>query len=125
MTVNSELTNEVELVPGAWNAIHLGMLGVVTEGSVADVFADTNVELAGKTGTAQESIYRSNHSNFIGFSPFNSPKIAFACTIRNGGSSTYAAETAKNCLEYYYGTTSINDILSSGAYEIELKGVTD
>ena len=125
LTVNSELTNEVELVPGAWNAIHLGMLGVVTEGSVADVFADTNVELAGKTGTAQESIYRSNHSNFIGFSPFNSPKIAFACTIRNGGSSTYAAETAKNCLEYYYGTTTINDILSSGAYEIELKGVTD
>ncbi|MBQ9030332.1 MAG: penicillin-binding protein [Parasporobacterium sp.] len=125
LTVEPFVNNEVELRAGSWNAIHAGMLGVVTEGSVADVFKGSGIELAGKTGTAQESIYRSNHSNFIGFSPYYNPEIAFACTIRNGGSSTYAAETTKACLEYYYGKTTINGILSSGAYEIELMGVTD
>ncbi len=119
------VTNEVELTPQDWAAIHSGMRGVVTDGSVADVFRGTNLELAGKTGTAQENIYRSNHSNFIGFSPYRQPEIAFACTIRNGGSSTYAAETTKNCLDYYYGFTSLEQVMISGAYDIVLQGVTD
>ncbi|MCF0228090.1 MAG: penicillin-binding protein [Parasporobacterium sp.] len=117
--------NVVELKPEYWDAIHLGMRGVVTEGSVSGIFADSPVYIAGKTGTTQESIYRPNHSNFIGFSPYNEPEIAFACTIRNGGSSSYAAATTKDCIEYYYGYTSLEDILESGAKDIVLEGVTD
>ena len=124
-TVGPQLTSQTGLSPSFWTAIHSGMRGVVTEGSVADVFQGTAYDLAGKTGTAQENIYRSNHSNFIGFSPYREPEIAFACTIRNGGSSTYAAETTKNCLDYYYGQISIEEIMASGAYDIELRGVTD
>ena len=119
------VTNTVELEDEAWDYIHYGMRGVVTEGSVQDVFDGCPVILAGKTGTAQESIYRSNHSNFIGFAPYEEPEIAFSCTIRNGGASTYAAQTTRSCIEYYYGYTQLEDILNSGATEIELQGVTD
>ena len=70
LNVDPLVTNEVELSPKYWAAIHSGMRGVVTDGSVADIFRGTGLELAGKTGTAQENIYRSNHSNFIGFSPY-------------------------------------------------------
>lgn len=125
LSVDPLVTNEVELTPKYWAAIHSGMRGVVTDGSVAEVFRGTNLELAGKTGTAQENIYRSNHSNFIGFSPYREPEIAFACTIRNGGSSTYAAETTKNCLDYYYGYTSLEQVMTTGAFDIVLQGVTD
>ena len=125
LNVDPLVTNEVELSPKYWAAIHSGMRGVVTDGSVADIFRGTGLELAGKTGTAQENIYRSNHSNFIGFSPYRQPEIAFACTIRNGGSSTYAAETTKNCLDYYYGYTTLEQVMTSGAYDIVLRGVTD
>jgi len=124
-TKDPVVDNQVELSDEIWNAIHAGMLGVVVDGSVAPVFKDSGIDLAGKTGTAQESKYRSNHSNFIGFSPSSRPEIAFACTIRNGGASTYAAQTTKMCLDYYYGFVTLDDIMTSGASQIELQGVTD
>lgn len=125
LKVESEVTNTVELSDTIWNCIYSGMRGVVTDGAVSKIFENTPITLAGKTGTAQESLSRSNHSNFIGFAPYDDPEIAFACTIRNGGSSSYAADTTNDCINYYYGYTSLKDILDSGAKEIELEGVTD
>ena len=125
LSYSAVLTNKNKLDDSIWDAINAGLYSAVSVGSISSVFYDCPVQIAGKTGTAQESIYRSNHSNFIGYAPYNDPEIAFACTIRNGGSSTYAAEVAKKCVEYYYGYYSIDEITEQGAFEIQLESVTD
>ena len=125
LKVEPELTSQLEMSNDYWDAIHMGMRGVVTDSSTAAAFKGLVQTLAGKTGTAQEDKNRSNHSNFIGYAPYELPDIAFACTIRNGGSSIYAAETTRKCLDYYYGNVTLEEILESGAAEIELQKVTD
>ena len=124
-TAEPVISNTVELTQKEWDAIYAGMFGVITESSVNHYFYDLQYTMAGKTGTAQESKYRPNHCNFIGFSPFNNPEIATACTIRNGGGSSYAAQTTRSCLDYYYGQTTIEEIQATGAKDIILEGVTD
>lgn len=42
------------------------------------------LEVAGKTGTAQNP-HGKDHSAFMGFAPFNDPKIAVAVYVENGG----------------------------------------
>jgi penicillin-binding protein 2 len=62
------------------------------------------VDVAGKTGTAQTShrgvhgedqskvwYFNRDHAWFAGFSPFNSPEIAFAVLIEHGGIGGKAA----------------------------------
>ena len=62
------------------------MRGVVKEGTARGIFDDLPVEVAGKTGTAQnEQADREPHSWFIGFTPYSKPQYAFACIIENGG----------------------------------------
>jgi penicillin-binding protein 2 len=43
------------------------------------------VEVAGKTGTAQNSRKREDHSWFIGYAPFNSPRVALVVLVEHGG----------------------------------------
>ena len=125
LNVSPVLNNKVNLSDTIWDAIHSGMRQVITSGTLSGVFYYSNVEVAGKTGTAQENIYRSNHSHFIGYAPYDDPEISFACTIRNGGSSVYAASTTEKCLEFYYGFTTLREILSDGAESITLEGTDD
>ena len=39
---------------------------------------------------------------FAGFTPYVNPEIAIVVVIERGGSSSYAAEVAKNILQEYY-----------------------
>ncbi|HLV81284.1 MAG TPA: FtsW/RodA/SpoVE family cell cycle protein [Chthonomonadaceae bacterium] len=69
------------------------MRSVVTDGTARGAFDGLSVEVAGKTGTAQNHQYdRQPHSWFIGFAPYlpeGSPpptvRYAFACLVENGG----------------------------------------
>lgn len=64
-----------------------GMMHQVTiNGTAAGRFNDLGVDVAGKTGTAQNGQDdKKSHSWFIGFAPTNQPKIAFAVIVENGG----------------------------------------
>ena len=42
------------------------------------------MEVAGKTGTAQNP-HGKDHSAFMGFAPFDNPRIAVAVYVENGG----------------------------------------
>ena len=42
------------------------------------------IEVAGKTGTAQNP-HGKDHSAFMGFAPYDDPKIAVAVYVENGG----------------------------------------
>lgn len=116
--VEPYLANTVELYDEGWNAIHDGMHRVCTEGTASGVFYDSFISVAGKTGTAQENKYRSNHATFIGFAPYEDPELSFACIIRNGDSSSYPSEVCKSLLKYYYGQLSYEEIMNGVANSI-------
>jgi penicillin-binding protein 2 len=75
------------------------------------------VEVAGKTGTAQESTSKPNHGLFVGFAPYQSPEIAFSIKIMNGYSSDYAAQVGKDISVYYFDLADKEEIITGTADE--------
>ncbi|MBE5919162.1 MAG: peptidoglycan glycosyltransferase [Pseudobutyrivibrio ruminis] len=105
--------NQVDVLNGAqWDAVHYGMRMVCESLSSFDGFS---VEVAGKTGTAQQVSNRPNHALFIGFAPYNNPEVSIATRIAYGYTSHNAAEVSKDILAYYFGVTETEDILNGEA----------
>jgi len=104
--------------PEIWKHINQAMMDVVhgTYGTARRSGADAEYKFAGKTGTAQvigiaqnESYKKENfaeefhdHALFVAFAPVESPKIALAIIVENGGSgSAVAAPIARILFDYY------------------------
>lgn len=103
------LHNTVEMPAEYWNAIRLGMRRVVEGKSYFNKLA---IQVAGKTGTAQQVASRPNHALFVGYAPYDDPEIAITVRIPFGYSSDYAAQTAKDMISYYYGLEEEEDIVN-------------
>ncbi len=116
-----EIRNKINMPGEYWNAIHLGMRKVV-EGKA--YFNDLAVNVAGKTGTAEQIKTRPNHALFVGYAPYESPEIAFAVRIPFGYSSDYAAQVAREITKYYYGLAAEEEILT-GTAEVDSEGVSE
>ena len=113
---NATVRNTVELPQSYWNAIHTGMRQVVQDKSY---YANLGVTVAGKTGTAQESASRPNHSLFVCYAPYEQPEIAIATRIAFGYTSSYAAQITKEALSYYFELRDQDDILSGTAQTLQ------
>ena len=116
-----------DISSSTWTAVHNGMKKVISSAH-PDMFAKlmaSDVSLAGKTGTAQQSTTHPDHGLFVGFAPSESPEIAFAIRIANGYSSNYAAEVGRYVMEYYYGVTPTEEILTGHAAKITTSGGGD
>lgn len=111
-----EIRNTIEMPQEYWNAIHTGMRGVVQNMSY---YANFGVNVAGKTGTAQESTTRANHALFVGYAPYEEPEIAIATRIAFGYSSSFAAQTSKDILKYYYNLADEEEIVTGEATDVE------
>lgn len=85
------------------DAIKEGMYAVTTEtgGTAADIFADSKVEVAGKTGTAQVSD-GANNAIFVGFAPYDNPKIAVVAIVEHGSEGYYLAQMVKEITNEYF-----------------------
>jgi penicillin-binding protein 2 len=92
------------------------MAGVNKEGTGARAFAGAQYTSGGKTGTAQVIAMKQNekyeeskvaerfrdHSLFIAFAPLESPRIALAVVVENGGfGARAAAPIARTVLDYF------------------------
>lgn len=108
--------NRIDMDPAYWNAIHAGMRQVVENKAY---FADLDVKVAGKTGTAQESRNRPNHALFISYAPYEAPEISVTVRVANGYTSDYAAQIAKDVYEYYYGLKDESEIITGTAGTLE------
>lgn len=106
----SKLTNTVDASGSTWDAIHTGMREVITEGTVYKYFKDTKINIAGKSGTAQENKKRNSHALFVAYAPYDNPEIATSVIIPFGNSSHDSAELAKNVIQYYYGEITDKDV---------------
>lgn len=60
------------------------------------------IDICGKTGTAEHSGDGKDHSWFIGFAPYNDPKIAVCVLVENGGEGGgIAAKISANIINMY------------------------
>ena len=85
-------------------------------------FADFPIEVAGKTGTAEQMRSRPNHAVFIGFAPYDEPEIALSVRIAYGYTSSNAAQVAANVMRYYFGLEEEDALLERQAEEVENVG---
>lgn len=63
--------------------------------------AALNIQVAGKTGTAQNPA-GDDHSWFVGFAPADEPEIAFAILLENIGGGGKSLQLGKEILNYYF-----------------------
>jgi cell division protein FtsI/penicillin-binding protein 2/cell division protein FtsW (lipid II flippase) len=90
------------LAPDSAAFLQRAMRSVVTSGTARSAMAGLDVDLAGKTGTAQLNSGQP-HSWFAGFAPYDGPpdqRIAFAVVVEHGGyGALTAAPIARQLLE--------------------------
>ena len=98
-TVRSE-QHTLAISDHTWNLVREGMRRVVSAGTGTPARIQ-GVDVAGKTGTAQNP-HGKDHSWFVGFAPYDNPKIAICVLVENAGfGATYAAPYAGMCMEQY------------------------
>ncbi len=80
-----------------------GMKGVVDEdGTAGKYFSTADYELAGKTGTAQNSrVDLENNAWFVCYAPYENPEIVLAVYVPNGYSGGLASTAARSFLDWY------------------------
>lgn len=86
--------------------VHEGMALVTSgsKGTLRSAFKNFPIKVAAKSGTAQQSSYRSDHTVFVGFVPYDEPMISIAISIPYGNDITQPApKVAKKVIEKYLG----------------------
>lgn len=106
---SANIRNIIDMDQEYWDEIHKGMKGVVDNMAF---FVGFPVQVAGKTGTAEEASDRPNHALFICYAPYDNPEIAVATRIPNGYTSSYAAQITESVLSYYFGNQTLDEILN-------------
>lgn len=104
----NELKEDLNISEENLDAIREGMKGVTSEsgGTAYSTFADFDIDIAGKTGSAQTGIEGEAHGWFVGFAPYDEPEIAVVVLVEKAGSGGYTAEVAKEIMEEYFGMNS-------------------
>ncbi len=114
--LDPEVVHRIPAKPEHIEFVKRAMAAVNKEGTGARAFAGAQYTSGGKTGTAQVIAIKQNekydeskvserhrdHSWFIVFAPVESPKIALAVLVENGGfGARAAAPIARTMLDYY------------------------
>lgn len=95
-------SNEIGIEPEVMSLLREGMRRVVQEaGGTGALARIPGVVSGGKTGTA-ENPHGEDHAWYIGFAPFDEPKIAVAVMLENAGfGGSKAAPIAEKVMEKY------------------------
>ena len=80
------------------------------DGTAYSTFAGFNVEVAGKTGTAQAG--NTTNGWFAGFAPYDNPEIAVVVVVENASSGGFTAEVARDIFAEYFGM-NLTDVSES------------
>ena len=110
-----EIRNRVDISTSTWNSIFQGMRQVVEKRSDYTVLSNAGINVAGKTGTAEETRKRANHALFVSYAPYENPEITITTRIANGYTSSYAANLTRDIYLYYFDVMEEDTILSGTA----------
>ncbi|MDU4962260.1 MAG: penicillin-binding protein 2 [Sporomusaceae bacterium] len=101
-TAEPQILRTIYLSPADWETLRSGMTAVVASGTASAAFQAFPQTVAGKTGSA-ETGRNTTHAWFAGYAPAQSPEIALAIFIEDGGEgSAAAAPVARKVLEAYF-----------------------
>ena len=85
-----KLLSELEVSPSVIHNVQEGLHEVTKIGTAAGVFAGFPVDIAGKTGTAENSQGR-DHGWFVAYGPYAHPNIVVAVIVEQGGFGSLSA----------------------------------
>ncbi len=109
-----ERTPIMRLTPRQLEDLRRAMVDVVSGRGTAGSAAIRGLQVAGKTGTAQNP-RGADHAWFVGFAPVDSPKIVVAVMLEFGEHGYHAARVATKVMERYLRTPLQNASASSAA----------
>ncbi len=121
----AEVYNQVEIAESSWDSVLSGMRMVAQNTSSLNALSSMGLNVAGKTGTAQQSKSHANHALFVGYAPYEEPQIAVATRIANGYTSANTAEVAADVFKYYFELAEETDILDGQASESTGQNIAD
>ncbi len=98
-----------------WNTVHNGMRRVIKNHTDENMIINQiKVDVAGKTGTAEENLARPAHALFVSYAPFNKPEISVTTVIPYGYSSGNAEELAGFIYAYYFDPKALENASITG-----------
>ncbi|MBF1681670.1 MAG: penicillin-binding protein 2 [Selenomonas artemidis] len=101
--IKPELLSTLEVDPSVIHHVQEGLHSVTKLGTGTALFAGFPVDIAGKTGTAENSQGR-DHSWFIAYGPYKNPNVVVAVIVEQGGFGSVAAgPIARRILEAAFG----------------------
>ena len=114
---SAKSTQLTEIKDSTWQLVQAGMekVGNGIRSSTSYLFKDYPIHIAGKTGTAQESLSRANHALFVSYAPFEAPEIAVTVVIPNGYTSSYAVELGRDIYSYYFDLSNADKLVNGPA----------
>lgn len=116
-TYEPEIKSQMTDIPqSTWDAIQSGNRMVAEDLSSFNDF-DT-LEVAGKTGTAQQVTNRPNHALFVGYAPYKNPKISIATRIAYGYTSHNASDVSADILKYYFKLEDADKLINGTAANV-------
>ncbi len=112
---NNVPSSQVDLTASEWNVIKQGMRQMVRDHtSPSALINQINVEVAGKTGTAEEDTTRPDHALFVSFAPYDNPEVSVTCVIPHGYTSGNAEELAGMVYAYMYDPDKLDTLDITG-----------
>ncbi len=102
--------HDLNISARTWEIVREGMRRVVMEpGGTGGAARIPGIVVAGKTGTA-ENPHGKAHSWFVGFAPFDHPRIAICVLMENVGyGGSFAAPIAGRCMQKYLSDDIVPD----------------
>ena len=98
-----ELLSQLDVPEEDIKLVQYGLHDVTKYGTAASSFRGFTVDIAGKTGTAENSQGR-DHGWFVAYGPFDNPNVVVAVIVENGGyGSQSAVPIGRKILEAAFG----------------------
>lgn len=99
--VTPEIIHRVDASPAFWTTMKAALVDVIEAGTAGRARIP-GIRWGGKTGSAEEKKFRKTHGWFVGFAPYENPKIAICVLLEEAGhGGDVAAPIAKNVVQRY------------------------
>ena len=119
-----KIIDQIHFKNSTWDAIHEGMFKVIGNSSFLRMYSDLDVDVAGKSGTAQENELRPDHGLFVAFAPYDDPEITITVVLPFGYGSGNSGSVTKNMLSYVFHENDATDGVRQAAV-VEGTAVSD
>jgi penicillin-binding protein 2 len=124
-----EIVEDTEIKPSTVEAVKAGMQAVTAgeDGTARLAFSGFPISTAGKTGSAtalpnQEELGRTSYGVYVGFAPYDNPRIAVAILVFDGGHGGYIAPVARAMYEAYF-KSELDAMGYTPVHEVEAKEI--